>query len=656
MNNSINSSSLNSRRTLSQRGKAILTFFIASLVYFFGGFEPFSVHYAQRGLDPSWRSVVAEATARGWQWGSDLAFTFGPANILVTHHYTLGYDFVLVATLIFSVVFGALLATSSQAPLDRWHSSIFLALVLIGLTAIVEDPLYFSLGFFVFLVSVRDGPHSIAQQALNAAAAAVVGVTAMAKLSFGVVALPLFIIADAKIAFERRVPLLTASFLAGALAAYVLCGQDLARLPEFLVMESEVIAGYPAAMTAPGSWRETTYFLVAAAAFLGLALGPDMRRGSNRRGRGSFLVVAAGLLVFVFMCVKAGFVRQDSHTTNAWDGLGIAALLLALLRPSEPTLARSGLAALGLVLVAGPLGVGRPLAVGPLERVLTTNRSALVDNPVRQFESAIAFLADPARWTGTRLALKARAEARVRAAIPLPQLTGSVDMIASEQSSVLAHHLDYRPRPSFQEYSTYTPRLSEANRSYFASARAPIWVIFDLKPIDLRHPALVEGASWPELLRRYKPDTSAGELLLLRRRSIPALDPLGPPETATLRQSEDFPLPAHRPSFIRLTIRPSLAGRLLAALYRPGRLEIVSTLEDGTVHRARLIAGIAEGGFVVSPLITNTSEFGDLASGRLDRARFVRSIRIEATDRSWEFLPEIAMEIQSLLVAAEEPN
>jgi hypothetical protein len=62
-----------------------------------------------------------------------------------------------------------------------------------------------------------------------------------------------------------------------------------------------------------------------------------------------------------------------------------------------------------------------------------------------------------------------------------------------------------------------------------------------------------------------------------------------------------------------------------------------------------LIAGSAEEGFVVSPLISTAEEFNDLASSQLDHAHFVSSVRIDA-ERPWEFHDELAVEVRPLLV------
>ena len=68
----------------------------------------------------------------------------------------------------------------------------------------------------------------------------------------------------------------------------------------------------------------------------------------------------------------------------------------------------------------------------------------------------------------------------------LPRLEGAVDIIPSKQSLLIAHGLDYRPRFTVQEYTTYTDVLIERNRAFFRGALAPA----NLIPAGLDRPAL----------------------------------------------------------------------------------------------------------------------------------------------------------------------
>jgi hypothetical protein len=104
---------------------------------------------------------------------------------------------------------------------------------------------------------------------------------------------------------------------------------------------------------------------------------------------------------------------------------------------------------------------------------------------------------------------------------PLPALDGSVDVYPTEQAMVLAHGLQYRPRPVFQSYMAYTPALEAANAAALRGPAAPDWVLFHLRPIDGRLPALDDAASWPELLARYRWAGVAGDMAVLQRRADP---------------------------------------------------------------------------------------------------------------------------------------
>jgi hypothetical protein len=365
------------------------------------------------------------------------------------------------------------------------------------------------------------------------------------------------------------------------------------------------------------------------------------------------LAFLCGLGFFWLICTKSGLIR---HPESAWLTLGSAALLLALVRPAGSSAARCAIAVIGLaaILVAAPIVRPADSGAPSLAGILKQDQTGFLGGPPRQIREAISFVAAPEAWFSKAAARKQAGEEAVRTRLPLPSLTGPVDIIEPEQSSVLAHHLEYRPRPSFQDYGTYTPRLNELNRRFFASERAPEWVIFNISAIDGRYPALTEGASWPELLGRYKPDTLVNGRLFLKHGRNPVSETLGAPDSFKGRLGTDFTLPEKQPSFVRITVTPTLAGRVLSAFFRPGRLQLVTTLDDGSVRIGRLIAGIAESGFVLSPWIGDAQDFQNLALGKAGEMQFVRSARVEAIDHPWEFGPEIAVEVRPLAVPPAE--
>src|SRR5262249_27080068 len=83
----------------------------------------------------------------------------------------------------------------------------------------------------------------------------------------------------------------------------------------------------------------------------------------------------------------------------------------------------------------------------------------------------------------------------------------SVDLISSVQSALFVNNLNYRPRPVFQSYSTYTTELLEANADALAQAAGPDFLVIRLEPIDQRIAMLEDALAWQEVLYRYRPVT-----------------------------------------------------------------------------------------------------------------------------------------------------
>jgi hypothetical protein len=92
--------------------------------------------------------------------------------------------------------------------------------------------------------------------------------------------------------------------------------------------------------------------------------------------------------------------------------------------------------------------------------------------------------------------------AGLRTALPNLEISGSVDVYPLSQTVALAPSLTCRPRPIFQSYSAYTPKLAEMNAAYLRSNRAADHILFDVWTIDGRFAAQDDSLSWPELLTR----------------------------------------------------------------------------------------------------------------------------------------------------------
>jgi hypothetical protein len=163
--------------------------------------------------------------------------------------------------------------------------------------------------------------------------------------------------------------------------------------------------------------------------------------------------------------------------------------------------------------------------------------------------------------------------------------------------------------------------------------KAPDNVIFKIEPIDGRLPSIEDGASWPILMINYVPTfLTENDFLFLRKKGT--IDKIGEQFMLASEKhtfGENVVLPRiNRPIFAKIEIKPTIIGRLANILFKTSELQITLELNSGIKKQYRLIAGMARSGFVISPLIENTTEFSILyRNDRFLNDKLVKSVAIE---------------------------
>jgi hypothetical protein len=214
-----------------------------------------------------------------------------------------------------------------------------------------------------------------------------------------------------------------------------------------------------------------------------------------------------GLAAIVYLLVKAGFVRADVHMYITAFGLLVLSILLAVLW----SLVRNArVAALLVVVLPAPCGAWPRLRLPVLNFPPIFPRAAIA----RLAWLPVAFDRDALNG------FHARQLAGIRTDNPLPDaVRGTVDIYPDKQSVALAYPLEFRPRPVFQSYMAYSPRLARANADFLLDAAAPEWILFRIAPID-QHLRDRRFAPWPLLLTRAIASSRSGWFAPLRRRAV----------------------------------------------------------------------------------------------------------------------------------------
>lgn len=566
-----------------------------------GAFTITRFGFLNSGLDPSWAATLVERTAAGASQGSDLIFTGGPLSILYTRYF---HPSLAPLAVLFSVVVvlaflqAAYLLFRDGRPL---LASLVLLLPLINPTAHV-DAAYFVLPVLFALARLQSpGRGGLASSLLFCLAVA--GLVA-AKFSVLPMAVLCALILDIDAIRHRQAFSHLLCILVLLFVIFVITGSRPSDFLRYLAMSLDTSSGYAEAMSLEGNWRRFTLFMIGAVS-LGVVVVASTIRGL-RKGSSAFFEVSTLLMLggYVFLCFKAGFVRFDMHELAGWAGLGWATCaFLAVRWPSEtsgPSRRMAALAALPLAISFGgavlALKADKLPVPTPIDRVM-----AGWDEAEATFEAA----RDPSAWWRHLEQARTQSLEAARVAFPLPKLEGSVDVIASEQARLIANGVRFTPRPTVQEYTTYSSKAIAANRAFFEGDRAPDNLLLKPGSIDGRYPTSAEGPLWPLFFQRYEAKGEMEGNVWLVRRPEPLPDLLGRPTRMETRLDTPLPVSGEGPLFVRIEVEKNWLGKLAAIAFRPPILHLLVTASDGSRIPYRLIPAIAREGFLLSPVVTS---------------------------------------------------
>lgn len=197
---------------------------------------------------------------------------------------------------------------------------------------------------------------------------------------------------------------------------------------------------------------------------------------------------------------------------------------------------------------------------------------------------------------------------RIKDKLVLGDINGTVDIYPWDQSYIIANKLDYQPRPLFQSYSVYTPKLIENNIEFLKSEKAAENILFTIREIDGRLPSTMEGASWLEIMSRYDTVGMKGEFLHLKKSVKPQSYRLINQKNISVKFQEEVEVPYNN-AFVKIDISHSLFGKLANTLFKSPLVFIELKFKNGTTLKKRIVPNIVSSGFILSPYIDNTFDF-----------------------------------------------
>lgn len=438
------------------------------------------------GLDVSWNAGLEMALHNQLQWGTQIIFTYGPLGFLngpSIWYEDLGLlSFAYLATLY--VGFCMTLVWTLRRLVGALPA-VAIAYFIVTVLPLVEQSIVVAALLCMRALEAERSERELT--ALMVGGATIGAVEALIKLSAGPVIATFFLLALIGLRARWWQIVGYLALLAGELLLlWLVTGQSVGEIPEFLHNTYEIVSGFSASMIASpdvADWKVTA--ATAAAAVVAIALVVASTRGSYRDNRarwwGVGLIALAAFTVF-----KEGVVRTDAgHLSLFFSTACILWIAIPWARERWYWMAA---------------GAAVIVAIGwPVRPTGQTNNLDPVANVKSAFEQARNVFSPSRRQDLIEGGRSAMTSIYQLDPSTLAALSGRTVAIEPWEIGVAwAYDLDWDPLPIFQNYSAYTSRLDRLNSEALLSPEGPerllrenvglVYPEFPTRGIDNRFP------------------------------------------------------------------------------------------------------------------------------------------------------------------------
>ena len=429
--------------------------FIAAIMLWF---MPWMPALPGGAISPSWRLGLTLAFERGMVFGQDIVFTFGPLGALDSWMY---WPSIYLPALIFWAVLSGLSAWLLIRSDDHGAPAYWPAAGALLFASLTPDTALMLLPWAYCVDAMRNRR----RDAVSTIALLCMSVLLLIKATL----MPLCAVAVVCAAWLRdERPRMTlaldlAMLCLPALLWWWLLAQPLDALLPYLERSFEVTRGYAQAMSLPP--REGVAIGLGFAG-LGLAWLSWQQVRSLPTGPWRRFAWPSFVLFSMMIAWRHSVTRGDGeHLVIGLSYFGALALHALVLGSAHKRLA---------------LGIAALCLVGVVINVRRVDSNFMNGHPVARIPALVYGLGTLAQGHSPCAQLDAALQAQIaqaRADHPsLRSLPGGFDILGYDHDLLLATDMrEWKPRPVFQSYSVYTPKLADLNARFLASPAAPRW-------------------------------------------------------------------------------------------------------------------------------------------------------------------------------------
>ena len=539
------------------------------------------------GLDPSWAAGLYMAFEEGLVFGRDIVFTYGPLGFLSVP--TLWVVDLGVIAFAYAVLLHIAACTLVLWAASRIFDRLLAVVIAILACSFLGPPLVVIALISSAAVATGKAGQRV-ERAFPIGVAMLAAFALLGKVNFGVEIFAIGAVAVAASPWPRslrRIAEFGGAFVVSLVLFWLLAGQPLAALPDYLSLTSAVASGHSQTMPLADPGPPSQVFLaLALVAGFGVASWL-LNSGLECRQR---VALTAMIALFGFFSFKEGFVRQDNGHIVLFTSAMVSAWFVLGWRESVRWPKVASLAAVLAIAINF-----QPTAIDPIARVETAwEQTTTVTDPGDR--EALVELGRAGIIGGAAIDPRMVSELR----------EGTVHVAPYETSVAWALGLDWKPLPVFQDYLAYTTSLDQANADSARSATSPELILqrHEAAGIDNRYPGFNGPEAHLEVLCHYRPERLSGEWMLLRK----GIDRCGserPLSETTGRFGEPIRVPRGPEGSVVIArikgAEVSGVEQIRSMLFRakPRFIELIAEPGVGTPGFFRLVPGTAQDGLVM---------------------------------------------------------
>ena len=565
----------------------------------FVAFLPLNPFLPGVDLGSSWEFGLNQAYAQKLVFGKDIVFTFGPYSSVYTRLYHPATDtLMLLGSLFFMTCFSLLLISQIKVLAIRWR---ILLIAIFASGYVILDAIFF-LYLLLLVYSTLSFIRKIHYGSKRDNLSNLIFILFFSPLGLILLIKGNFLIITMIILFLCMIMLWLYGFktisvgiitivIASTVFLWLIANQPLSAIFAYFANLIPIVGGYSESMAywgGPYYPYEIAGFGITSFCILMSLIGLK----NITKIQKYFLLIGISFLLFIVF--KSSFVRHDKpHALIASSFILILGITLAL------HLQKTRLYfCLFVTLLTWGLMQYKYTGINLIKHI-----GAVYSNFAHGLEL---------RLNGELSKDYKKRMAMIATSSSFPVLTGTTDIYSTGQTMVIASGNKWNPRPIIQSYSAYTPALAEKNANHLKGSASPENLIFRIEPIDEKLPSLEDGLSWPIIINNYTFQSTIDSFLFLKRKPI---------IQGEFKKHELFCGDFHFNEqiivpdttsilFIKIELSETIFGKMLSAIYKPQELLISVELTDNRKKEYRLIANMAKSGFILSPLIETTEEFG----------------------------------------------